>query len=128
MELLQGERSPSPTLSREEADQVVAQAMAQSQRTTTRRYLRLFRWLLIAIGIWCLLSLIPHLFLLAILFRPFTAASIGAIGGADGPTAILVATAPAAFPNWFSAALSLVVLILCIILAIRVRKLERSLQ
>lgn len=43
VELLQGERTSSPTLSVEEAGQVAARAMDQYQQTTVLRYLRLFR-------------------------------------------------------------------------------------
>ena len=48
VELLQGERTPSPTLTKEEAGQAAVQAMEQSQKNTARRYLRLFRWVLTA--------------------------------------------------------------------------------
>lgn len=40
VELLQGERTSSPTLSVEEAGQVAARAMDQYQQTTVLRYLR----------------------------------------------------------------------------------------
>ena len=48
VELLQGERTPSPTLTKEEAGQAAVRAMEQSQKNTARRYLRLFRWVLTA--------------------------------------------------------------------------------
>ena len=51
MELLQGERSPSPTLTKEEAGQAAVRAMERSQQNTARRYLKLLRWLLTAIGV-----------------------------------------------------------------------------
>ena len=44
VELLQGERTSSPTLSVEEAGQVAARAMDQYQQTTVLRYLRLFQF------------------------------------------------------------------------------------
>ena len=49
VELLQGERTPSPTLTKEEAGQAAVQAMEQSQKNTARRYLKLFQWLLTGI-------------------------------------------------------------------------------
>ena len=49
VELLQGTRNPSPTLTQAEAGQAAVRAMRQSERATARRYLRLFRWLLTGI-------------------------------------------------------------------------------
>ena len=60
VELLQGTRNPSPTLTKEEAGQAAVRAMRQSERATARRYLRLFRWLLTGILVLCLLFLLPH--------------------------------------------------------------------
>ena len=53
VELLQGERTSSPTLSVEEAGQVAARAMDQYQQTTVLRYLRLFRWVCTAAAVFC---------------------------------------------------------------------------
>ena len=61
VELLQGARSPSPTLTKEEAGRTAVQAMRQSEQITTQRYLRLFRWLLTGILVLCILSLLPDL-------------------------------------------------------------------
>jgi len=66
VELLQGARSPSPTLTKEEAGRTAVQAMRQSEQITTQRYLRLFRWLLTGILVLCILSLLPDLTLLCI--------------------------------------------------------------
>lgn len=129
VELLQGECSPRESLTVAEAGQLAAQAMEQSQKTTARRYLKLLRWLLTAIGAWCLLSSLP---LLAVLF-PFAlgyhpADIEGAIGGADGPTAVLVATAEPMFPPQVYLAIQLIALTACVVLAVRVRKVERRLK
>ena len=129
VELLQGERSPSPTLTKEEAGQAAVRAMERSQQSTARRYLKLLRWLLTAIGVWCLLSSLP---LLAILF-PFTlgyepAGVEGVIGGADGPTAVLIGTADPMFPPQVYLAVQLIALAACVVLAVRVRKVERRLK
>ncbi len=129
VELIQGERSLSPTLTKEEAGQAAVQAMEQSQKNTARRYLKLLRWLLTAIGGWCLLSSLP---LLAVLF-PFAlgyhpADIEGVIGGADGPTAVLVATAEPMFPPQVYLAIQLTALAVCVVLAVRVRKVERRLK
>ena len=128
VELLQGERSPSPTLTKEEAGQAAVRAMERSQQNTARRYLKLLRWLLTAIGAWCLLSSLP---LLAVLF-PFAlgyhpADIEGVIGGADGPTAVLVATAEPMFPPQVYLLAQLIALIFCIVMAVRVWRLERKL-
>ena len=103
--------------------------MERSQQNTARRYLKLLRWLLTAIGVWCLLSSLP---LLAVLF-PFALgyhpANIeGVIGGADGPTAVLAATAEPMFPPEVYLAIQLIALAACVVLAIRVRKVERRLK
>lgn len=129
VELLQGERSPSPTLTKEEAGQAAVRAMERSQQNTARRYLKLLRWLLIAIGAWCLLSSLP---LLAVLF-PFTlgydpAGIEEVIGGADGPTAVLTAAAEPMFPPQVYLAVQLIALAACVVLAIRVRRVERRLK
>lgn len=94
VELLQGARSPSPTLTKEEAGRTAVQAMRQSEQITTQRYLRLFRWLLTGILVLCILSLLPDLTLLCINLynRWVVAPELGVIGGADGPTAIITST------------------------------------
>ena len=126
VELLQGERTPSPTLTKEEAGQAAVQAMEQSQKNTARRYLKLFRWLLTGIGIWCLLSCLPWGIVSLVLF--LNSPGVGIIGGADGPTAILISTADPMFPPQFYFLVQLIALILCVVMAVRVWRLERRLK
>ena len=126
VELLQGARTPSPTLTKEEAGQAAVQAMEQSQKNTARRYLKLFRWLLTGIGIWSLLSCLPWGTILLAQILPST--SIGVIGGADGPTQIYVSASDTAFPPQFYLLTQLAALIVCIVLAVQVWRLERRLK
>ena len=126
VELLQGERTPSPTLTKEEAGQAAVQAMEQSKKNTARRYLKLFRWLLTGIGIWCLLSCLPWGIVSLVLF--LNSPGVGIIGGADGPTAILISTADPMFPPQFYFLVQLIALILCVVMAVRVWRLERRLK
>ena len=100
MELLQGTRNPSPTLTKEEAGQAAVRAMRQSERATARRYLRLFRWLLTGILALCLLFLLPHAVLACwhLYDRLVVAPKLGVIGSADTTTAIV--TVSTAFPFW----------------------------
>ena len=125
-ELLQGERTPSPTLSKDEASQAAVQAMEQSQKTTARRYLRLFRWLLTGIGVWCLLSCLPWSAILLAQILPST--SVGMIGSADGPTQIYVSVTDAVFSPQIYLLVHCAALIICIALAIRIWRLERRLK
>ena len=127
VELLQGERTPSPTLTKEEAGQAAVQAMEQSQKATARRYLKLLRWLLTGIALWCGLSLIPNLTILCYTLPPLSP-DVGIIGGQDGPTAILVGTADPIFPPWVYCVVLTAILLACVVLAIRVRKVERRLK
>ena len=126
VELLQGERSPRESLTVAEADQLAAQAMEQSQKATARRYLKLLRWLLTGVALWCGLCLIPAFI---ILHDTLTFHTIeGIIGGRDGPTTILVGTAEPMFPPWVYCVVLLVILAACLVLAIRVRQMERRLK
>jgi len=124
VELLQGERQQTDTLTAEQAEQVVKQAMERSERVTTRGYLRLLRWLLTGIGVLCALPFVsPGLrHLRTWLFMLCTGYSI--IGGADGPTAILVSTSD----NWLLPVALLAVLVVCIVMALRVWRLEKKLK
>lgn len=131
VELIQCQRKQNDTLTMEEAETVVAQAMDQSQKNTTRRYLKLFRWVLTGIGSLCLFNLLPYLFLVltGIYDRLFLYKDLGVIGGADGPTAIITATAPP--PQWLLISFPVIMLLLCvvcIVLAIRVHTLEKKLK
>ena len=127
VELLQGERTPSPTLTKEEAGQAAVRAMEQSQKNTARRYLRLFRWVLTAGAALCAFPLAVRAFLAieAWLTEP---AYREIIGRQDGPTAILVATPEPIFPPWFYCGALMLTLVICVVLAIRVRRLERRLK
>lgn len=127
VELLQGERTPSPTLTKEEAGQAAVQAMEQSQKNTARRYLKLFRWVLTAGAALCAFPLAVRAFLAieAWLTEP---AYREIIGRQDGPTAILVATPEPIFPPWFYCGALMLTLVICVVLAIRVRRLERRLK
>lgn len=126
VELLQGARTPSPTLTKEEAGQAAVQAMEQSQKNTARRYLKLFRWLLTGIGIWCLLSCLPWGTILWAQLLP--SASMGMIGGADGPTQIYVSVSDTVFSPQIYLLIHCAALVLCIILVVRVWRLERRLK
>lgn len=127
VELLQGERTPSPTLTKEEAGQAAVQAMEQSQKNTARRYLKLFRWLLTGIGIWCLLSCLPWGFVSLVLF--LNSPGVGIIGSSDGPTSIIVSdTLGSSLPPQFYFLVQVAALILCVVMAVRVRRLERKLK
>ena len=108
VELLQGERTPSPTLTKEEAGQAAVQAMEQSQKNTA------------------LLSCLPWGTILLAQILPST--SIGVIGGADGPTQIYVSASDTAFPPQFYLLTQLAALIVCIVLAVQVWRLERRLK
>lgn len=131
VELLQGARTEKESLTIGEAGEVLTQAIDQSQRITTRRYLRLFRWLLTGICVYlayCPVVLLGSLIYLRIfdLIAPM-ASTYGIIGGVDGPTAILVAN-PSSLPIWFWPLIQAIGSILCLVLAVRVWRLERKLR
>ncbi len=131
VELIQCQRQKNDTLTMAEAETVVAQAMDQSQKNTARRYLKLFRWVLSCIAALCFCNLVPYVFLTAINLydKLFRYRDFGVIGGADGPTVIITATAPP--PQWLLIGVPILMLALfitCIILAIRVRSLEKKLK
>lgn len=132
VELLQGERSKKESLTMGEAEVVVSQAMDQSQKTTARRYLRLFRWCLTGGAAMAVLTLLPNLYFWYVLtgptFIPSEAAAVGVIGGADGPTAILTAPTPHFLPYWLKPLILTVLAAVCTILAARIWKLERKLK
>lgn len=137
VELMQGKRQEAETLTVAEADAVISKAMGQSERTTVRRYLRLFRWFLTAACASCLVWLCPQVFVTTKFllylrqFVPADAAEIGVIGGADGPTAIITASHPTSFlpfDLFLQFGIPLLLLIACIVLAIRVWRLEKRLK
>ena len=130
VELLQGARSPSPTFTKEEAGQAAVRAIRQSEQITTQRYLRLFRWLLTGILVLCILSLLPDLTLLCINLydRWVVAPELGVIGGADGPTAIIMSNPAFSFWSWLHPLLLAVAALASFVLALRVRRLEKRLM
>ena len=124
VELMQGQRQQSETLTVAQAETVVAQAMGQSEKATARRYLKLFRFTLIGLSVFFGLSF-PHSLLLYIALIGFSGEA-GIIGGADGPTSILVSSS--AEPSWLTFGLPAILLIVCIVLALRVWTVERTLK
>ncbi|MGI5963169.1 MAG: helix-turn-helix domain-containing protein [Lawsonibacter sp.] len=132
VELIQGQRLPMDILTMDEAGKVVSQAMDQSQKNTARRYLRLLRWILVVLGIWLaylpLILLGSMIYLKTISLSTPLASSYGIIGGADGPTAILVSSSNFPFPGWVELALQCAGAVICLILAFRVWRLERKLS
>lgn len=130
VELLQGARSPSPTLTKEEAGQAAVRAIRQSERSIARRYLRLFRWLLTGILVLCLLFLLPHTVLACwhLYDRLVVAPELGVIGGADGPTAIVTVSTAFPFWSWLRPLLLAAAALAALVLALRVRRLEKRLR
>ena len=133
VELMQGRRQEVETLTVAEADAAVSQAMDQLERSTARRYLRLFRWFLTGSGALSLLWLFTTFFssvwaeLVKGIYLSSAAAEI--IGGADGPTAILTATATLnPTETFFALGVPILLLIACVILAIKVWRLEKKLN
>ena len=133
VELMQGRRQEADTLTVAEADAAVSQAMDQLERSTARRYLRLFRWFLTGGGAMSLLWLFTTFFssVWAELVRGIYLSPIAGdiIGGADGPTAILTATSTLnPLETFFALGVPILLLIVCAVLAIKVRKLEKKLK
>lgn len=132
VELMRGERLETEVLPISEAEQVVSQAMNRSQQTTARRYLKLLSALLIGIGALCLLRLIPVIGFLIYLgqFNPlFASDDYGVIGGADGPAAIITTTHTFTWwDTWGGILISLIGLILCVVLAIKVIRLTKKMK
>lgn len=131
VELMQGKRQEADTLTVAEADAAVSQAMGQWERVTTRRYLRLFRWCLTAVCLLCLLFGWPLITYAALALNgSILSSNIGVIGGADGPTAILTASAPTGTPLdlLLLVGLPLLLLLACVVLAVKVWRLEKKLK
>ena len=131
VELMRGERLETEALPVSEAEQVVSQAMDRSQRATARRYLKLLSALLMGIGALCLLRLIPVIGFLIYLgqFNPlFASDDYGVIGGADGPTAILTSSHFLWWDLWGAPAVAAVGLILCIVIAVKVKALTKKMK
>ncbi len=136
VELMQGRRQETETLTVAEAGTVVSQAMGQWEKAAARRYLRLFRWCLAAGCLLCLLWLVPTFAgpLLAQYFIRKQALSggvdvTGIIGSADGPTAIITATRTLGpLEAFLETGVPLILLVLCVILSVRVHHLEKKLK
>lgn len=129
VELLQGERTPSPTLTKEEAGQAAVQAMEQSQKNTARRYLRLFQVVLWTGAALCFLFMLPGLTVWAfdLYFEYVKGPALGVIGSADSHTVIITSTIPGG-PSWILFAVLAILFLVCIVLALRVRHIERRLK
>lgn len=132
VELIQGKRQEADTLTVAEAGAVVSQAMGQSEKTTARRYLRLFRWFLIAACGLCLLFGWPLITYAVLVLKGsiISTKDLGVIGGADGPTAIITASAPTNTPldMFLLVGIPLLLLIVCVVLAVKVWRLEKKLK
>ena len=130
VELLQGTRNPSPTLTKEEAGQAAVRAMRQSERATARRYLRLFRWLLTGILALCLLFLLPDLtlFCMDLYDRLVVAPKLGVIGSADTTTAIVTVSTAFPFWSWLRPLLLTAAALASFVLSLRVRRLKKRLR
>ena len=129
VELLQGERQQEETLTAQQADRVVKQAMEQSERAAARKYLKLFRWMLTALAGWCALDVLPYVWGVTrrISWELLQSGNVGIIGGADGPTTIIVGTATMP-PLWLDVGVPAVILLVCVILALKVWKFEKKLK
>ena len=131
VELMQGRRQEADTLTVAEADAAVSQAMGQSEKTTARRYLRLFRWFLTGGGALSLLWLFTTFFgqVWVELYEALFPTDYGIIGGADGPTAIITATRTLnPLETFFSLGVPLLLLTVCVVLAVKVWRLEKKLK
>lgn len=128
VELIQGKHQEADTLTVAEADAALSQAMGQSERVTARRYLKLFRWFLTAGGALSLLWLFTTFFssIWTELYEKFFLSSIG---GADGPTAIITATRTLnPLETFFALGVPFLLLTVCVILALKVWRLEKKLK
>lgn len=132
VELIQGKRQEADTLTVAEAGAVVSQAMGQSEKTTARRYLRLFRWCLIAVCGLCLLLGWPLITYAVMVLKGsiISTKDLGVIGGADGPTAIITVSTPTNTPldMFLLVGIPLLLLIVCVVLAVKVWQLEKKLK
>ena len=131
VELMHGRRQEADTLTVAEADAAVSQAMGQSEKTTARRYLRLFRWFLTGGGALSLLWLFTTFFgqVWVELYEALFPTDYGIIGGADGPTAIITVTRTLnPLETFFSLGVPLLLLTVCVVLAVKVWRLEKKLK
>ena len=99
----------------------------------SRRQLRLFRWCLIAVCGLCLVFLFPvfagPLIVWFFMLQDTSAEVSGIIGGADGPTVIITATRTLGpLETFLEIGLPFILLIVCIVLAVKVWRLEKKLK
>lgn len=118
VELLQGERQESDQMAISEVGAVVSQAMEQSQKITARRYLNLFCWLLMGNALVCGWLLFPYI---RLLLHDIYIQVIGKGYTISLGTVQLSNTANAASSPWLRIGLPVAFLLLCVVLAIRVR-------
>lgn len=129
VELIQCKRQEADSLTVAEAEQVVSQAIGQSERVTARRYLRLLKWLLVGMGaVAAYYPIITLIALAVVLYWSHAPGSIGIIGGADGPTSILISTTSTPFPPGFWPVVLGIAAVTCLVLAVKVWKLEKKLK
>lgn len=126
VELLQGARTEKESLTIGEAGEVLSQAIDQSQRVITRRYLRLLGWILL-VGAFIFLYqplLLAGVWLFAHFFVPSPPASIG---GADTYT-VIVTTSTSWLPMWFWPVFQTLAGVVCLVLTVRVWKFARKME
>lgn len=133
VELMQGKRQEADTLTVAEADAAVSQALGQSDRAVTRRYLRLFRWFLAGGGglslLWLFTTFFSSVWAELVKGIYLSPAATSIIGGADGPTAILTATATLnPLETFFALGVPLLLLTVFVVLAVKVWRLEKKLK
>lgn len=90
MELVQCQRQSEP-LDNQRTDEVIVEVMQDSAKRTSTRIFRVLKWVLVIAGLVCIGICLPG-FLLFMNIVLSDSASIGIIGGADGPTAIFVSS------------------------------------
>ena len=128
VELMQGKRQETDTFTTAEADAAVSQALGQSERAVTRRYLRLFRWFLTGGGALALLWLLTTFFG-SVWVEVYEKFVLSSIGGADGHTAIITATHTLnPLETFFALGVPILLLIVCVVLAVKVWRLEKKLK
>ncbi len=122
VELIRGERQMSDQMTVSDAGAVVSQAMAQSQKFTARRYLGLFCWLLMGNALVCGWVLYPyarrllHNLYFHFLGKGYTI-SLGSAYLAEDMRS-----------PWLRIGLPAALLLLCAVLALRVRRLVKKLK
>lgn len=124
MELVRCERQTEP-LDEQQTGKVVISAMQDSAGRTSTRIFRVLKWVLLIAGIvvgffgWCFPALVLQWSLGTLTSKE--SASIGIIGGADGPTAILISGADTNF-WWLLPVFLIIGAIICWILERRSKK------